>query len=168
MKMAEQVWLSLGSNVGDKKAYLQFALEKMRQHPQIEIGRKSSIYLAAPWGNKDQDDFYNAVVEIFTDLSPWDLLNFCQEMEIASGRKSLVHWGPRQLDIDILTYGGLQIHTNDLYIPHINLKDRMFVLKPLAEIDADMDLPLAGKVSLMIENCYDKGPVAKIIDADQW
>ncbi|MEG1538180.1 MAG: 2-amino-4-hydroxy-6-hydroxymethyldihydropteridine diphosphokinase, partial [Clostridiales bacterium] len=97
--MTMQVWLSLGSNLGDKKTQLSFAIKQLNAHPDIELGRKSSIYLTLPWGDiEDQEDYYNAVVEVFTDLSPWELLKELQKIEAAAGRQRRVHWGPRELD----------------------------------------------------------------------
>ena len=163
----EQVWLSLGGNIGDKKAFLTFAVSELAKNPQVEIGCKSSIYLTSAWGREDQDDFYNAVVEVFTTLSPWEFLTFCQDIEKAAGRKRIVHWGPRELDIDILLFGGHKMETGDLRIPHPYIGERAFVLVPLLEIDPEMELANLGKLKLIASGC-DKSGVKKLYGPEEW
>ncbi|MEG2213559.1 MAG: 2-amino-4-hydroxy-6-hydroxymethyldihydropteridine diphosphokinase [Clostridiales bacterium] len=168
--MTMQVWLSLGSNLGDKKTQLSFAIKQLNAHPDIELGRKSSIYLTLPWGDiEDQEDYYNAVVEVFTDLSPWELLKELQKIEAAAGRQRRVHWGPRELDIDILMFDESHIQTGELKVPHPYIKDRLFVLIPLAEIVGDMEIPFMGNLQLIIKNIGDKQQqVKKIIESADW
>ena len=76
--MTSRVWLSLGSNIGDRLEYLRFALYKLKEHPQIKIGQVSSLYQTEPWSDSSQEDYYNAVVEIRTDLRPEQLLSYTQ------------------------------------------------------------------------------------------
>lgn len=166
--MSTQVWLSLGSNIGDRKAQLSFAVEQLSAHPQIEMGRKSSIYQTAPWGVTEQDDFYNAVVEIFTDLSPWQLLKVTQRIEAAAGRQRVVHWGARELDIDMLMYGEAVIETGELQVPHQYIKERLFFLLPLQEIVGDMEIPYKGNLALIINALSETQRVEKVFGADQW
>ncbi len=167
--MDTQVWLSLGSNLGDRKQRLQFAVAQLSAHPQIRLGRKSGIYQTAPWGDiEEQDDFYNAVVEIFTFLTPWELLKELQKIETAAGRKRIVHWGARELDIDILLFGEAHIETGELQVPHPYIKDRLFVLQPLAEIVGDMDIPNKGNLTLILHNLQGRQRVDKICDATDW
>ncbi|MDO4581191.1 MAG: 2-amino-4-hydroxy-6-hydroxymethyldihydropteridine diphosphokinase [Bacillota bacterium] len=166
--MSTQVWLSLGSNIGDKLGYLQFAVEKLAEHPAVEIGRRSSVYQSAPWGVSGQDDYYNAVIELHTELSPWELLRLTQDIERQTGRKREMKWGSRELDIDILIYGEGCIETGDLRIPHPLIKDRLFVLEPLLEAGGDMDIPFKGRLSLVYAACDRSLPVHKIIEAGQW
>ena len=166
--MSTQVWLSLGSNIGDRKAQLSFAVEQLSAHNQIEIGRKSSIYQTAPWGVMEQDDFYNAVVELYTDLSPWELLKVMQSIEAAAGRQRIVHWGARELDIDMLIFGEAVIETGDLQVPHQYIKDRLFVLQPLQEIVGDMEIPQKGNLQLIINSLSETQRVEKVFGPDQW
>ncbi|MCR4963366.1 MAG: 2-amino-4-hydroxy-6-hydroxymethyldihydropteridine diphosphokinase [Firmicutes bacterium] len=167
--MDTQVWLSLGSNLGDRKGQLQFAVAELAAHPQIRLGRKSGIYQTAPWGNvQEQDDFYNAVAEIFTTLTPWELLKELQKIEAAAGRRRIVHWGARELDIDILLFGEAHIATGELQVPHPYIQDRLFVLQPLSEIAGDMDIPDKGNLQLIINNLQGQQRVEKICDAEDW
>ena len=129
-----QAYLSLGSNIGNRLEYLQKATDLLNGHPEITIIQSSSIYETAAWGLTEQNDFYNLVLEVETTLPPKDLLQACQEIELKLGRLREIHWGPRTIDIDILTYGDLIIDQPNLTIPHKYLLERPFVTIPLAEI----------------------------------
>lgn len=132
-------YLGLGSNVGDRKANLERALEWLNATVGIRVVRSSSIYETEPWGLTDQPHFLNAAVEVETWLEPPDLLEAVKSIEIDMGRATTIRFGPRSIDIDILLYGGLVIDMQapDLQIPHPRMSQRAFVLIPLAEVAGD-------------------------------
>lgn len=145
--MNAKVYIGLGSNIGDKEANLARALFLIKAIKGAKITRQSSLYLSAPWGKIDQDDFLNQVVEIETNLTPIDLLHELQEIEIKLGRQKQVHWGPRNIDLDILLFGRENINLEELQVPHPYLMQRLFVLIPLAEIDPELIFPDGSKIS---------------------
>ena len=152
-------WLSLGGNIGDSYNYLCTARSALYSHPLIHVKASSSLYVTSPWGNKDQQDFLNAVIQIETALSPEELLCYCQNIEQKAGRERLKHWGARTLDIDILLYDDIRVHTDILQIPHPYLHERRFVLEPLSEITEE--LPLLGNSRDLLDKCSDTGSVAR-------
>ena len=127
-------YIALGSNLGDKKAQLNLAIELLRQAEEIIVTAVSSYIDTAPVGYIDQPDFLNAVVELQTTLSPYELLGLCNGIEQKMKRKRLVHWGPRTIDLDILLYGNLVLIEEKLTIPHPRMLERKFVMQPLYEI----------------------------------
>ena len=130
--------ISLGGNLGDVRAAFRFALEKLALAPGVAVVATSSIYRTAPWGKLDQPDFLNMAALLRVTIAPRELLDLCLSIEREHGRARLEHWGPRTLDIDVLTYGDLVVDEPGLTIPHPRLQDRAFVLAPLAEIAPDM------------------------------
>ena len=129
------VYIGLGSNLGDREAHLSKARENIAE----EVGRivsASSLYDTAPWGPIPQENYLNQVVRIATDLPPRELLGCLHGIERAAGREraSEVRYGPRTLDLDILFYAGRTIEEDGLTIPHPRIAERAFVLVPLAEI----------------------------------
>lgn len=127
-------YLSIGSNMGDSPAIINDAINKLKTNPYIRNVRVSSIIITKPYGNVEQNDFHNGCIEIETLLSPYDLLNELHEIENAAGRKRLIHWGPRTLDLDIVLYDDRIINSENLTVPHPDMHNRMFVLEPLCEI----------------------------------
>lgn len=138
------VYLSLGSNLGDRDAHLAQAMEHL-QAAGIRILRRSSIYETEPQDRRDQPWFLNMVLEVETDLPSLDLLAQIQKIEEELGRERNVPQGPRTIDIDILFYGSSIITTPELEIPHPRLPARRFVLEPLAELSPDLIHPVLGK-----------------------
>ena len=135
-------FLSLGSNIGDRIAHLEKANLLINNHPQIKIVCKSRIYETSPMENKDQDYFLNQVIEIKTQTLPLELLDIIQNIEINMGRKnSGDKYGPRIIDIDILTFDNIIVNKKELSIPHSKIKLRKFVLKPWTDIASDYILP---------------------------
>jgi len=124
----------LGGNLGDPVAAFAAALSQLSRHYGITAVRPSSVYRTAPWGKVDQPEFLNMAVVVETSLPARDLLGLCLENERAGGRERRERWGPRTLDIDILTYGGETIDEPGLQVPHPRIAERAFVLAPLAEI----------------------------------
>ena len=129
--------LSLGGNLGDVRAAFSFALERLALAPGVAVVATSSVYRTAPWGKLDQPDFLNMATLLRVTIAPRALLDLCLSIEREQGRARLEHWGPRTLDIDVLTYGDLVVEEPGLTIPHPRLQDRAFVLTPLAEIAPD-------------------------------
>lgn len=136
-----EVYLSLGSNLGDRKAQLQEAVRLLQTNPSISNIKMSSIYETAPVGYLDQHAFLNLVIRLETSLSPLELLDICQEIEQALHRERLVRWGPRTVDLDVLLYGQEQLGTERLTIPHPRMYERAFVLVPLQELMPSLILP---------------------------
>ena len=126
--------LGLGGNIGDVAGSFIDALRFLSDAPEVKLRRASSVYLTPPWGKLDQPAFLNMVVLVETGLPARTLLALCLEIEWNMGRRRLERWGPRTLDIDILTYGDATIDEPDLKTPHPRIAERAFVLAPLAEI----------------------------------
>lgn len=143
------VLLSVGANLGDREAALQSVLDAM-------VGRftgihASAVYETAPWGVLDQPSFLNAVIAADTDLTPMQVLQFAWECEEAAARVHDVRWGPRTLDVDIITYDGLVSHDPALTLPHPRAHERAFVLVPLFEVEPDAVLPGLGRAADYLE-----------------
>lgn len=133
-------FLHLGTNQNDRLGNLERAFSEIEQKVGI-INRKSSIYETEPWGLADQDMFLNVVIEVKTKLNPEDLLSSIKVIENEMGRVKTEKWGPRKIDIDILTYGDLKIDEQNLKIPHPQIQNRNFVLIPFMELEPDLILP---------------------------
>lgn len=138
-----RVYLSLGSNLGDREGYLRRALDSLATLPRTRLVAQSSVLETPPWGVTDQPTFLNMTVAIETALSPEALLAAVRGIEDALGRVRTVHWGPRTLDIDLLVFEGETRDTETLTLPHPCLTQRRFVLAPLAEIAPELEV--AGK-----------------------
>ncbi len=132
--MKAEATLGLGGNLGDPVAAFAAALARLRAHAAVEVKATSSVWRTAPWGKLDQPEFRNMAALIETSLSAEDLLALCLAIERESGRERRERWGPRTLDIDILTYGEETIDRPGLQIPHPRIAERAFVLAPLAEV----------------------------------
>lgn len=150
-------YLSIGSNIGDRIANLQGAIDGLRLY-KIEVVAISSVYETEPVGGVVQDDFLNLAVSIKTTLSAYDLLDKIHEIEQKFHRKRLIHWGPRSIDLDILYYANDSFNDERLVVPHPEIKNRQFVLIPLLEI-ADDELKI--KVKQMLEKTSDQNKVIK-------
>jgi 2-amino-4-hydroxy-6-hydroxymethyldihydropteridine diphosphokinase/dihydroneopterin aldolase len=141
IKNGETVFLSLGSNMGDRKANIEKALESLKRDPRIQAVKTSSYYETSPMYVEDQPDFYNAAVMLKTGLDPFSLLGLIKGIEHDMGRKAgQKRHGPRPIDIDILYYGDRTIKSDILEIPHPLIKERKFVLMPLGEIAPDIEI----------------------------
>jgi len=140
----KNVFLSLGSNIGEREAQLRDAIQRL-ERAGVQVVRESSVYETEPQDLRDQPWFLNMVLEIETSLSPIELLARIQEIEKSMGRKREVPKGPRNIDIDILLYGESVVETDDLQIPHPRLAQRRFVLEPLAELAPDLRHPQSNR-----------------------
>lgn len=159
--MGQIAHLSLGSNIGNRELHLKEAIKRINSS-FIQIEKTSRIYETPPWGFEAEQHFLNMCITIKTHLSPIELLQLLQKIEIDLGRKQKTHVGyaSRNIDIDILTYGQLEINSKELQIPHPRMEDRNFVLLPLQEIAPDFSHPkTAKKINLMIADCTDKSSV---------
>lgn len=139
--MAAAAFLGLGSNLGDRLATLQRAVELLAAQPNLKVTRSSRVYETEPVGGPPQPEYLNAVIEVETTLSPKDLLAACGRVEEALGRARRERWGPRTIDVDILTFDDEVIDEPDLIVPHPRMHERGFVLAPLLELNADPPLP---------------------------
>lgn len=136
--MMRRVYLSLGSNLGDREGYLRRALEMLAELPGTRVVAASSMIETPPWGKTDQPAFLNMAAELETSLTPEELLEKIHKIETALDRQRTEHWGPRTLDIDLLVFDGEERDTPALKLPHPFLTQRRFVLEPLAEIAPDL------------------------------
>jgi 2-amino-4-hydroxy-6-hydroxymethyldihydropteridine diphosphokinase len=150
-------YLSLGSNLGNKRTNLKRAVTFINEHPQIKLIAQSSVYETKPVGYRKQPDFLNLVIKIETTLSPQQLWQVVQKIEKKIGRKPTVRWGPRLIDIDILLYNDLTLTQPDLEIPHPELEKRAFVLIPLQEIAPGIRLPSGNNLASLIKNLPKQG-----------
>lgn len=132
--MTIEAALAFGGNLDDPVEAFAAALSSLRRNPATTVVRQSSVYRTAPWGRLDQPDFLNMAVLIETSLTAGELLALGLEIERERGRERLERWGPRTLDIDILSYGEETIDRPGLQIPHPRIAERAFVLTPLNEI----------------------------------
>ena len=144
---ARKVYLSLGSNVGDREEYIEQALFLLGKVSGLKVTKKSTNYETIPEGSatSKQPPFINAAVEIATSLSPERILLITQEIEATLGRERDIEWGPRTIDIDILIMEGVVRSDDELQLPHPLLHERMFVLKPLKEIAPNVIHPMLEK-----------------------
>ena len=149
-------YLGLGSNVGERAAQIEEAIEMMGRLPETRMLRRSPLYESKPWGKTDQPDFLNIVIEISTNIEPHLLLQHCKNIEAKLGREPGEQWGPRPIDIDILLYGDKRLKTATLILPHQRMWERQFVLRPLADL-----LPnLAGPDNIPIEKFLQREEIA--------
>ena len=132
--MKNKVYLSLGSNIGNRQEYIESAIELVGKTEGIKILKKSGLYETSPVGYVEQDLFLNAVIKIETDFSERDILKIINKIENELDRKREIRWGPRTIDIDILIFSDKKINETDLIIPHKEMLNRLFVLVPLIEI----------------------------------
>ncbi|MBQ9928995.1 MAG: 2-amino-4-hydroxy-6-hydroxymethyldihydropteridine diphosphokinase [Lachnospiraceae bacterium] len=146
----KKAYLAVGSNMGEKAAYIKEAVEKLVQNPKIRKVCMSELLVTKPYGGVEQDDFLNGAIELETLYTPMELLEFLQQTEAEAGRERLVHWGPRTLDLDILFYEDVVSDVPRLMIPHPDMQNREFVLKPLAELCPYYRHPLTGKAVMQM------------------
>jgi 2-amino-4-hydroxy-6-hydroxymethyldihydropteridine diphosphokinase len=133
--VAHRAHLGLGSNLGDRLAHLQAAVDGLRAADAVDVVAVSAVYETEPVGGPEQGAFLNAVVSVETTLEPIAVLRLAQSLEQAAARVRLERWGPRTLDVDVLLYDDLTMATDELTIPHPRLHERGFVLAPLADVD---------------------------------
>ncbi|MDF2941040.1 MAG: folK [Gammaproteobacteria bacterium] len=152
MPLKVKAYLGLGSNLNNPVEQIKQAIVEIAEFETTAVLAQSSLYESAPLGPQDQPHFINAVLAIETELSPLDLLKACQTLELKHGRVKKRHWGERTLDIDILLYGNEIIDLPELTVPHKGLKQRNFVIQPLAEIAPDLCLASGETVKNLNQN----------------
>lgn len=148
----ERVFLSLGTNVGERKENLDRAIEALKENENIKDIKKSSYIETKAWGIEDQDDFLNACVSLQTVFEAEELLEHLKDLEGRIGRIETYRWGPRLVDLDILFYGDKVIYQDNLQIPHPYIQDRMFVLEPLFELAEHFIHPVIKKSIRQLKN----------------
>lgn len=148
-----QVFIGIGSNKNHPFFRIFSVLKQINRIKSTSIIKKSSLYETKPLGPQNQPNFINTVVEIKTNLEPYELLRELQTLERQHNRRRTKRWGPRSMDLDILIYNQIIMDSEDLIIPHPGLKYREFVLIPLYEITGyGYEIPKYGKVSNLIKN----------------
>jgi 2-amino-4-hydroxy-6-hydroxymethyldihydropteridine diphosphokinase len=145
-------YIGIGSNVGERSSFCRRAVSDLDDTPEIRVTASSSLYETEPVGGPPQRSFINLVARIETSLGPRTLLGVCKEIERALGREpSDIRWGPRVVDLDVLTFGDEKINDEDLEIPHSRMLRRKFVLVPLVEIEPEAADPWGVHYSDWIE-----------------
>ncbi len=139
--MPEWAFVALGSNLGDRAAYLAFARERLAGLPKTRLIAQSAVEETEPVGPIPQGPFLNQMVLLQTELNPRELLEACLAIERAAGRERRVKWGPRTLDIDIVRYGELTLREPGLSLPHPELENRPFWQRELAELEEHVRVP---------------------------
>lgn len=145
-----KVYLSLGSNMGDKRENLLEAIKKVGELENTEVVKSSTILETEPFGYIEQDNFLNACLEVKTLLTPQEFLSSILKIELDMGRVREIKWGPRVIDIDILFYDNEIIQEDNLAVPHPWICEREFVLEPLSEIAPNYVHPLERKTIMML------------------
>ena len=138
------VYLSLGSNIGDRLEMLKEAVRLLKEHEGLTVTRVSSVYETDPVGFTEQEAFLNMAIEVKSDLPPQNILGVCMEIEQYLGRIREFRWGPRNIDLDILLYNEENVVSENLIIPHPRMHERGFVLVPLLELVPDGVHPVTG------------------------
>lgn len=141
----KKAYIALGSNMGDSKGHLDGAVEALQQDERIRVLKTADYIATKPYGGVEQDDFLNGAVEVETLYTPEELLYRLHEIEAEHDRERMIHWGPRTLDLDILLYEDVVMDTPDLTIPHKDMHNRDFVLKPMVQIAPYTRHPVLGK-----------------------
>jgi 2-amino-4-hydroxy-6-hydroxymethyldihydropteridine diphosphokinase len=158
--------LGLGGNIGDPAMAMALALQALNERADCEVSAVSNVYRTPPWGKLDQADFFNCCALVKTTLPPAQLLDVCLGLERSMKRVRLERWGPRTLDIDILLYGDQVVAEPHLSIPHPRMLERAFVLRPLADIAANM--MLSGKPVTQWLEQVDSTDISLAIAEPQW
>ena len=151
-------YIAIGSNLTDPVLQAHRAIEALKALPESRFVCTSKLYSSTPMGPENQPDYINAVAKISTTLSPIELLDYTQAIERKQGRvRKAERWGPRTLDLDILTYGDKTILSERLTIPHYGMKEREFVLYPLAEIEPDFVFPDGTQLAALLQKINKNG-----------
>lgn len=153
-----RVYLAIGSNLASPLEQVNAALAALADIPESQLVAVSDFYRTPPLGPQDQPDYLNAAVALETALAPETLLDHTQRIELQQGRERKAHrWGPRTLDLDIMLFGEMQIATPRLTVPHYDMKNRAFMLLPLAQIAPDLRFPDGDKLSDLLANLDPSG-----------
>ncbi|WP_271409214.1 2-amino-4-hydroxy-6-hydroxymethyldihydropteridine diphosphokinase [Pseudomonas sp. Q1-7] len=154
----ERVYIGLGSNLAEPVSQLRGALAALGEIPRTHLAAVSSLYASDPLGPPDQPRYVNAAAALDTGLTPLELLDALQAIELSQGRvRKDERWGPRTLDLDILLFGQRRIDEPRLQVPHYHMHARAFVLYPLAELASDLRLPDGRPLQALLERCPFEG-----------
>lgn len=140
-----EAYIAVGSNMGEKEAYISQAIKKLKNREDCRVKKVSSIIETEPYGVLDQDKFLNGALMVETLLTPQELLDVLHQIEAEAKRERIRHWGPRTLDLDIIFYDDEIIQEEQLCVPHVDMHNRLFVLEPLKEIAPYKRHPVYGK-----------------------
>ena len=164
-----RIFLGIGSNVGDRYSYMKQAIQQLDGHPHIWVVDRSHVYQSSPMYYTDQNDYYNMVVEIDTNLTPIDLLNEIKSIEKKVGRKPSIEKNrPREIDIDILSFGNMEIHSHVLEVPHPGISERKFVLKPWNDLAPEYICPgFDSNIETMLDALENEEPVRMVLILDK-
>ncbi len=146
----QTAYIGLGSNLNQPKVQIKQAIMALEAHNNIKMVGLSKLYQSTPLLNMPQPNYYNAAVKINTSLSPIKLLEVCQQIEQDQHRVKEKKWGARTIDLDILLFDEQVLDTQKLTIPHYDMHNRGFVLLPLLDIDAELSIPILGKIKTLI------------------
>ena len=154
----QPTYIGLGSNLGDSRLVLSRAIEQLAAVPSTRLVAVSPVYRSRPFGPVTQDDFLNAAVGLLTQLAPRALWQQLRTIEVSLGRQvGRVRWGPREIDLDLLVHGDVCLAEDDLVLPHRGIPERDFVLYPLRDIAADLQIPGMGRVVDLAARVTDRG-----------
>ncbi|MBZ0335774.1 2-amino-4-hydroxy-6-hydroxymethyldihydropteridine pyrophosphokinase [Marinobacter sp. JH2] len=153
--MSTIAYVGLGSNLKAPARQLGQAVMALSRLPQTSLQAQSPFYASRPVGPQDQPDFVNGAVKLSTSLSPHQLLDHLQAIELAQGRERLRHWGPRTLDLDVLLFGTEVISDERLTVPHAELENRDFALQPLLDLNPELQLPDGRRIVELRTQCPD-------------
>ncbi len=145
-----EAYIAVGSNMGDSRGHIAKALGQLEKHKDIQVTKVSGLLETLPYGGVEQENFVNGMFEIRTLLTPEELLRELHKIEASEGRERKIHWGPRTLDLDIIFYDDLIYSSEDLVIPHVDMENRYFVLKPLSELAPNFRHPITHKTVAQI------------------
>ena len=162
----ERAYLSLGGNLGEPAKAMGAALRMLDADASTRVVGVSSLYSTPPWGKLDQPDFLNAAAEILTTHTPRGLLDLCLASERALKRVREERWGPRIVDIDVLTFDDVSVQEVGLEVPHPRMLERAFVLVPLAEIAPD--LVIAGQAIEARAQAIDRAGIKRLPGGQGW
>lgn len=155
--------MSAGSNAGDSLNHLNSAVALLNATGLVNVLSSSSVYKTDPWGKTDQESFYNIALLAECTVDVGELMRIILNTEEKLGRVRAEKWGPRIIDIDIILFGDVVVNTEHVIVPHPHFRDRLFVLKPAAEIAPDLLDPVTGKtIKELLDLCPDTGGVELI------
>ena len=152
-------YVALGSNLDDPEAQVRRGFTALAALPGTRLRARSRLYRTPPWGVVDQPAFVNAVAALETSLAPRELLEALLAIEAGAGRVRGVRYGPRSLDLDLLSYGDCELHEAGLTLPHPRLHERAFVLLPLADVAPGLEVPGQGRVAELLDRVDTAGCV---------
>jgi len=155
-------YLGLGSNIGHANQNIVQAIDLISAIDNVEVTNKASFYLSKAWGKTDQDNFVNTVIEIKCSLSPEELLKSLKKIESDMGRIKKEKWGPRIIDIDILTFADFEVNLPHLKIPHPHMTQRSFVMAPLYELNQNMIIAHKGPIERHINKKQIKSEILDV------